>query len=397
MPGSGSKPSTGLVWGWPLPRDLRNALGDDRSPRLDVLLGQVANPGLLLQRYPAYPQRSGSGGYASWGWKLGRKDYKNDLWKELERTLGSIYRADTYGRYFQALKRRHRELMATLRAQGYQIRSCTGKVVWRLIVGLGLPSPLETGITLHHLYGFPYLPGSAVKGVTRSWRLQQTADALGIPRLNGEEYKRWKEEKNYGLTPWERLEQLLMSPVPRESEREETRDRLRTAIASRLRELCEAVRKARAENFDPHDGDPALFSFDPENQESVDQLVEEHIEKFSRVFGSTAAHGEVIFFDGYPESLTVDGKPILELDVMTPHYSDYYTKDSPPADWLSPNPVLFLTVRRGTAFRISLACRDTALLNEVMPWTERALGEFGIGAKTNAGYGELRCAEVEQE
>lgn len=35
----------------------------------------------------------------------------------------------------------------------------------RLIVGLGTPSALETGISLHHTYGVPYLPGTALKGL----------------------------------------------------------------------------------------------------------------------------------------------------------------------------------------------------------------------------------------
>lgn len=34
-----------------------------------------------------------------------------------------------------------------------------------LIVGLGSDNVLETGITLHHTYGVPYIPGSALKGL----------------------------------------------------------------------------------------------------------------------------------------------------------------------------------------------------------------------------------------
>lgn len=34
-----------------------------------------------------------------------------------------------------------------------------------LAVGLGNPSPFEVGLTLHHTYGVPYLPGSALKGL----------------------------------------------------------------------------------------------------------------------------------------------------------------------------------------------------------------------------------------
>ncbi len=39
---------------------------------------------------------------------------------------------------------------------------------WRLIVGLGNESVYETSMTLHHIYGIPYIPGSAIKGVIRS-------------------------------------------------------------------------------------------------------------------------------------------------------------------------------------------------------------------------------------
>lgn len=43
------------------------------------------------------------------------------------------------------------------------------KVDWRLVIGLGGSSVYETSMTLHHIYGIPYIPGSALKGVTRSW------------------------------------------------------------------------------------------------------------------------------------------------------------------------------------------------------------------------------------
>lgn len=48
----------------------------------------------------------------------------------------------------------------------YEVREMY--VGWRLAVGLGGASVYETAMTLHHVYGIPYLPGSAVKGVTRS-------------------------------------------------------------------------------------------------------------------------------------------------------------------------------------------------------------------------------------
>lgn len=35
----------------------------------------------------------------------------------------------------------------------------------RLLIGMGTATPLEVGLTLHHTYGVPYLPGSAIKGL----------------------------------------------------------------------------------------------------------------------------------------------------------------------------------------------------------------------------------------
>ena len=43
----------------------------------------------------------------------------------------------------------------------------------RLIVGMGDESVLETSIALHHTYGVPYLPGSALKGLAASYAHQQ--------------------------------------------------------------------------------------------------------------------------------------------------------------------------------------------------------------------------------
>ncbi|CUT04652.1 type III-B CRISPR module RAMP protein Cmr6 [Candidatus Chrysopegis kryptomonas] len=45
-----------------------------------------------------------------------------------------------------------------------------------LIIGLGSQHVLETSITLHHIFGVPYIPGSALKGVCRAvvfWKLAE--------------------------------------------------------------------------------------------------------------------------------------------------------------------------------------------------------------------------------
>jgi CRISPR-associated protein Cmr6 len=47
------------------------------------------------------------------------------------------------------------------------------KTASRLLVGFGNPSVLETSLKLDHLYGFPYIPGSALKGVLRNYLINE--------------------------------------------------------------------------------------------------------------------------------------------------------------------------------------------------------------------------------
>ncbi len=46
----------------------------------------------------------------------------------------------------------------------------------RMIVGLGDESVLETSIALHHTYGVPYIPGSALKGLASSYAHQKLGE-----------------------------------------------------------------------------------------------------------------------------------------------------------------------------------------------------------------------------
>ena len=51
-----------------------------------------------------------------------------------------------------------------------------GQLVSRLYLGAGNASPLEAAITLHHVYGMPYIPGSAIKGVLHHYLLECVDD-----------------------------------------------------------------------------------------------------------------------------------------------------------------------------------------------------------------------------
>lgn len=54
----------------------------------------------------------------------------------------------------------------------------------RLICGLGSANVLETAITLHHLYGIPYIPGSSLKGVCREVAFHWLAKNIREDKLN---------------------------------------------------------------------------------------------------------------------------------------------------------------------------------------------------------------------
>lgn len=47
------------------------------------------------------------------------------------------------------------------------------KTKGRMVIGLGDESVLETSIALHHTYGVPYIPGSALKGLAASYARQR--------------------------------------------------------------------------------------------------------------------------------------------------------------------------------------------------------------------------------
>jgi CRISPR-associated protein Cmr6 len=57
-----------------------------------------------------------------------------------------------------------------------KIESREATVQGRMVVGLGNESVLETNISLHRTYGVPFIPGSALKGLTSSYAHQRLAN-----------------------------------------------------------------------------------------------------------------------------------------------------------------------------------------------------------------------------
>ena len=120
---------------------------------------------------------------------------------------------------------------------------------------------------------------------------------------------------------------------------------------------------------------------------------------FGRVPRSGDAHevgqaGALVFFDAYPEPGWR-----LELDVMTPHYPDYYSGKEPPTPWQNPTPITFLAVAPGTRYRLAIGLRqgasdpDGRLRQLALGWLRNGLAQLGFGAKTTSGYGVFRNRE----
>ena len=82
------------------------------------------------------------------------------------------------------LRERQTQHLLQFAKQGLQLYCVDATVDWRLIVGLGSENVQETNMTLHHIYGVPYIPGSAVKGVLRHWWLQMLQEDKGFLQEN---------------------------------------------------------------------------------------------------------------------------------------------------------------------------------------------------------------------
>lgn len=252
---------------------------------------------------------------------------------------------------------RWKQMIETAGAKSFEM-----KTDWRLISGLGHKGMLEVGFTFHR-YGFPYLPGSSLKGLARAYGLLEVALQLKEEVIKS-------VDKN---TPLSKLDKVLSL-----DEEEKFREEI--------------------------------------NAYKPDANSREMLQAFRLIFGTTSAAGKVIFFDAIPSS-----KHFIELDIMNPHYPEYYKEGSTeyPTNWQSPIPVQFLTVASDSIFRFAIGWRksseDASLKTEEIQkpwswfkgertkqeappeaprlqklarrWLEGGLLDLGAGGKTSAGYG----------
>ncbi len=126
---------------------------------------------------------------------------------------------------------------------------------------------------------------------------------------------------------------------------------------------------------------------------------------FQNVFGNQKQAGACVFYDAalisLPYSKIAHGnqsnqkaRTLFEVDVLTPHFPDYYRNPQKraPSDDQSPVPVTFLTVAAGVRFGFSVGmagyCREeNTAATQAAAWLKEGLTVYGIGGKTSSGYG----------
>ncbi len=244
-------------------------------------------------------------------------------------------------------------------SRGYSVAESTMALDWRMVVGLGGESVYEVSMTLHHIYGIPYIPGSSIKGAVRSYLIDKF-------------FAKYRSDT-------------------------------REEFYQKLDEYNSAI-----DNEDS--------KVDVEFQDRVDMAEEFAMQAdplFINMFGNHENAAKVVFFDAYPVSTKEYSftESSLDIDIMNNHYQDYYQDDGregglPPADYYSPNPVKFITLKR-TAFTFMVAVQNgyndikgvrtlmdtqgsSCLSSLTSRYLANTLNDFGVGAKTSVGYGHFQ-------
>ena len=288
----------------------------EREKESCIEITQVFNPALLFYKFIPSDKKEG------FNTKIAGEFFEAfaNLWK----------RKDILKTNVEKLKNLHKWIiMSLLKDDWYICSDIQKKLQWRMVVGLGTNHPYEVSMKLHHIYGVPIIPGSALKGIARDMALLKIGDNL---KQIEENIQGWFKDN----------------------------DKKKKFFA-----------KIKGEEFS--------------------NLTNE--EKLLLAFGNQQFSGIVVFLDAIPDSA-----PKFKVDIMNPHYPEYYQGKNFPTDWQNPNPIKFLTVEN-TKFRFTLLVNKARLnrndkddyakdvANYAWEMLKEALEELGVGAKTSVGYG----------
>lgn len=331
-------------------------------------------PTLLFHRWPAYDR------FEREMEQVGKKRVQKDPFTQQEVKFAFLSEVSTSTQnvcfeQFQVWHTRFARACAKVGAETPLVAT----TLWRLVVGWGTNPAFVTGLTLDHFLGFPFIPGSAVKGLLHRMAEQELLEQAGSESPIPEAH----------------------ATLPTEPPPELTSALLR---ALRLRALFGSLHLKRNQKTDPEapfDRLTAWRALLPEPGKEPSAWTETR-RQLAHACSDAPAGGMVTCFDAVPatETFSQKDRPALTADVLTPH-GDSGT-----------NPILFLSVREGVAFelRYRLAAwpaekpRDDeerqrsadlagisrqTVATELRRWLVRGLAELGLGGKTSAGYGYL--------
>lgn len=251
----------------------------------------------------------------------------------------------------------------------------------RLMVGMAGGVFENGGISLDRLSGLPVIPGSAVKGCARRLALaalqEWTSGQLKpgdlsnslAPVITGFESPAAMLVEIALVFGWSDAEWFARSDFETDNAWEKKRPDFAWACGDKW----EAIRTSAAAELIARVG----ITLPPERAKTPWK----DLPHFA---------GTVSFLPAHPWN----HDPGIDLDVLTCHHTKYYSKTEPgfecAPDTEEPVPVIFPAVAPGHtwAFPLHPTARAAAThLASARHWLSHGLETFGIGAKTNAGYG----------
>ena len=141
------------------------------------------HPGLLVDKLGMHAAFTARGGDRIANTEM--PALRQEIFEGAEKYFNERGRLAAYGEYLKEWQRKAQAWDDANRAL-----MCTAKLESRLAIGLSQAALMQTGITLHHTYGVPIIPGSSVKGTCRDQAReegrgdQQNQDKEAPPQLS---------------------------------------------------------------------------------------------------------------------------------------------------------------------------------------------------------------------
>ncbi|MDA1277404.1 MAG: RAMP superfamily CRISPR-associated protein [Verrucomicrobia bacterium] len=276
-------------------------------------------------------------------------------------------------------------------------------------------------------FGMPYIPGSAVKGCARRAALAALHEWCETGQKQGATEQDKDNLFKNACAPFDKPAEMLVviarvfgwceqdwktrADFRNDEEWEKKRPDYAWCCGDRWDKIRDEtlilLRSARAPGVT--DGTLALRNSDGEAAFAADDG------RSTRAARIKSFAGSVSVLEAYPVDVPSDVKSFpmpppplgkLELDVVTVHHKEYYAepdREKKPREWAEwnrkwssapdtedPVPNVFPAVAAGHVFTfaiVPLRGADSNFVEHARIWLKTGLETFGLGAKTNAGYG----------